>query len=321
MSVPDTQVPRHPIQVASRRSGLTTHVIRAWEKRYGAVQPRRSGTSRRLYSDAEIGRLNLLRRATESGWRIGDVAALPDNKLSSLLREEGLTGPRLAAPLPELEAPSIKKLQEVALDAVMRLDASTLAQALERAAATQPTPALMEQMIKPLMLEIGERWRIGRLRACHEHFASAQIRTFLGDALAQAVSSAVDGPVMLVTTPLGQTHELGALMSAVIAARAGWRVLYLGPSLPADEIVFAADMCKAQAVSLSLVYPADDSRIPVQLLKIRAGVAPSVPIFVGGQGASGYQRAIKQIGALEPEDLLRFDRDLEALRRNRSDRG
>ena len=132
--------------------------------------------------------------------------------------------------------------------------------------------------------------------------------------LAQA-STLSDGPALLVTTPSSQTHELGALMAAVIAARAGWRVMYLGPMLPADEIAFAADLTRARAVALSIAYPADDTRLPAQLLRLRAQLQPGVPIFAGGAAASGYKRALERIGAVLPDTLADFDRDLEALRR------
>ena len=91
--------------------------------------------------------------------------------------------------------------------------------------------------------------------------------------------------------------------------------MYLGPMLPADEIAFAADLTRARAVALSIAYPADDTRLPAQLLRLRAQLQPGVPIFAGGAAASGYKRALEQIGAVLPDTLADFDRDLEALRR------
>mgnify|MGYP005869190105 CR=1 FL=1 len=79
---------QHPIQVVSRRTGLGLDLIRAWERRYGLVEPSRSETGRRLYTDADIERLILLRRATEGGRRISDVASLSDDQLRELLRED-----------------------------------------------------------------------------------------------------------------------------------------------------------------------------------------------------------------------------------------
>ena len=72
------------IKVVARRTGLSAHVIRIWEKRYGAVEPERTDTNRRLYSDEQIERLSLLRDITQAGHSIGHVAKLPTEKLRQL---------------------------------------------------------------------------------------------------------------------------------------------------------------------------------------------------------------------------------------------
>ena len=76
------------IRIASKRSGLSTHVIRVWEKRYGAVTPQRTGTNRRLYSGDEIERLTLLRLVTAAGHTISNVAQLSTPELRSLAETE-----------------------------------------------------------------------------------------------------------------------------------------------------------------------------------------------------------------------------------------
>jgi len=76
---------QYSIKIAASRSGLTPHVIRVWERRYGAVEPDRTGTNRRLYSDAEIERLSLLRHAIEAGHRIGNIARLDLDQLRSIV--------------------------------------------------------------------------------------------------------------------------------------------------------------------------------------------------------------------------------------------
>ena len=57
----------HSIKIVAQRTGLSSHVIRVWERRYDAVSPRRTETNRRLYSDGDIERLKLLGEATEIG--------------------------------------------------------------------------------------------------------------------------------------------------------------------------------------------------------------------------------------------------------------
>ena len=78
----------HSINIAAKRSGLTPHVIRVWEKRYNAVTPVRTETNRRQYSDEDIKRLALLREATLGGHKISNIASLPKDTLKSLTEED-----------------------------------------------------------------------------------------------------------------------------------------------------------------------------------------------------------------------------------------
>lgn len=302
--------PRCPINVAARRSGLSVHVIRAWERRYEAIKPDRSSTARRLYSDWEIQRLVLLRQAVELGHRISEVAVLPMEELRSLVGRDTLPGVEASPRIPFTR----HKLVEVALETAATLDPAGFAQSLLQATRSLSVPELFEEFVSPLMVEIGRRWRDGGMRVAHEHFAAAYLRTFLGDLLS---SSNVEpsGPCLVVTTPFGQVHELGALMAAITASRAGWEVQYLGPSLPAEDIVYATQLRKAVAVALSFSYPADDARIPGQLSRLRAQLPPAVTVFCGGAAISGYEQAITAIGARRPVSLQEFSRELDALRR------
>ena len=79
---------RHPIQIVVRRTGLTADVLRAWERRYTAVEPARSSSGRRLYTDDDIERLRLLKRATDAGRSIGQVATLATDALTAMVRDD-----------------------------------------------------------------------------------------------------------------------------------------------------------------------------------------------------------------------------------------
>jgi methanogenic corrinoid protein MtbC1 len=314
---PKTQAesPRCPINVAARRSGLTAHVIRAWERRYSAITPNRSTTARRLYSDWEVQRLVLLRQAVQLGHRISEVANLPMEELHALVGRDMLPGVEAS---PRIPYPNTR-LVEVAITAAAALDSQAFLQALLQATRTLVVPALFEEFVEPLMTEIGMRWQSGRLRVVHEHFASAHLRTFLGDLM---TSSNVEpsGPCVIVTTPVGQVHELGSLMAAITAMNAGWETIYAGPSLPAEEIAHAAQSRNARAVALSLCYLPDDlqndPRIDPLLSKLRGLLPASVEIFVGGAAAPAYAGSISSAGLHGPITLRDFRAALDALRVN-----
>lgn len=304
-----SESPRCPINVAARRSGLTAHVIRAWERRYQAITPDRSNTARRLYSDWEVQRLVLLRQAVELGHRISEVANLPMEELRALVGRDTLPGVEASPRIPFTRS----RLVEVAIAASAALDTQAFLQALLQATRTLAAPALFEDFIAPLMQEIGLRWGDGRLRVVHEHFASVHLRTFLGD-LMRSSNIAPSGPTVVVSTPLGQNHELGALMAAITAMRSGWETVFLGPGLPAEEIAYAVDARGASAVALSLCYPSDDPRIEGQLLKLRQLLDPQIPMYVGGAAMPGYAASLASIGARRPASLREFSAELDLLR-------
>ncbi len=275
----------HPIRVVSRRTGLTPDVLRAWERRYGAVRPSRS-SGRRLYNDADVQRLRLLRRAARAGRRIGQISTLSTPALKKLVSEDERAMESEPKPAPTRlegskksgpdEAHDLGAVLDECIGAVNDLDAAGLEAALARAMVAFGRIAAAERVALPLMEEIGSMWQEGKLRVAHEHLASAVVRSFLGDP-GNGRNPGAGGAALVVATPAGQRHELGALASVTTAASGGWQVTYLGPDLPADEIAAAARMKNASAVALSIVYPADDPHLHQELRKLRRLLPAALP--------------------------------------------
>lgn len=303
--------PAHSIRIAAKRSGLTPHVIRVWEKRYGAVTPDRTETNRRLYSSEEIERLSLLRQVTSAGHTISHVATLPTEALQELARKDGEAA-RSTIP-PAVETKPAATFVEEALAAVARLDGVALENLLHRASLELGQSALLQEVLVPLIHRIGDSWQSGKLKVAHEHVATAVIRTFLGN-FARPYALTENAPVIVVTTPAGQLHELGAILVAAAANNHGWRVTYLGPSLPAEEIAGAALQNNARAVALSVVYPQDDPHLREELKRLRQLLSPEVALLIGGRAAPCYADSIAEIGAQVLESIPEVYSALETLR-------
>ena len=131
---------------------------------------------------------------------------------------------------------------------------------------------------------------------------------------------AESAPSLVVATPTGQLHELGAVMVTAAASNLGWRVIYLGASLPAAEIAGAAIQNKARAVALSLVYPEDDATLGDELVNLRRYLPEGIKILVGGRAAEAYRDALNRIGALHMPDLNSLMDSLDGLRKGKSNR-
>jgi DNA-binding transcriptional MerR regulator/methylmalonyl-CoA mutase cobalamin-binding subunit len=310
----DNKVHRHPIKVVAKRAGITLDVLRAWERRYGAVSPSRTSTNRRLYSDADVERLTLLRRATLAGHSIGQVAQLTKAALLELVSSEQESTPT-TRPVTDTttDSSSAQYHLEVCIRTVERLDAWSLEGALSRASLDLSRFSLLEQVLIPLFQKIGDLWSEGSLRVVHEHFASAAVRTFLGT-LRDASTNTDWAPSLVVTTPAGQRHAFGALVAAATAASEGWRVTYLGPDLPAEEIAAGVEKLKARALALSIVYPCDDPKMGDELRRLKRLLSEDVAILVGGRATEGYKEALTQIHAHMLPAMQAFRRQLETLR-------
>jgi MerR family transcriptional regulator, light-induced transcriptional regulator len=301
----------HPIQLASRLTGLSTHVIRIWEQRYHAIQPRRTRTNHRLYSQNDIERLSLLRDATRTGHNISHVARLTDAKLRALARataEMKVQAPRAATP-----APAPDSLHEECLTAVQSLDDRSLDDTLKRASIALGAQGVLQRLIAPLTQTLGDLWRDGKITAAHEHFASGHIRAFLAN-LVKPFGSTAAAPALIVATPAGQLHELGALLAGAMAANLGWSVTNLGASLAAAEIAGAAWQKQARAVALSLVYPEDDPDLPGELTRLRELLPPNTALLVGGRAVPPCRDVLERLGAVLTEDLAQLGLALDRLR-------
>lgn len=301
---PPRAEPRHPMRVVIQRTGLSPDLLRAWEKRYHVVAPSRSAGGQRLYSDADVERLAYLARAIAGGRSIGQIAALSEDALEQLIASDEAGR---AAPLASTAArlATAEYFLGAAVEAAARLDALGLESLLRRAAMHLSATTVIDEVIVPLLREVGDRWHRGEITPAHEHLGTVAIRR----ALAWMMGSAMvphEAPIIVVATPSDQRHELGAKIVAATAANEGWRVIFLGADLPADVIAAAAKQSEASLVALSIVYPIDKAALERDLIPLRDLIPPQVPLVAGGAGLTGYQAELTRAGIRVVPDLPHF---------------
>jgi DNA-binding transcriptional MerR regulator/methylmalonyl-CoA mutase cobalamin-binding subunit len=318
MSEPfESTQPRYPVRLVAARTGLSPHVLRAWERRYGVVTPTRSDGGQRLYSELDIARLGLLRRLTDLGHAIGQIAALPLDELRRLESDTAVPGVELPVDR-AAEAESAQAAVRAGLQAARGFDAAELQAVLERAAVTLGIPVFLEEVVVPIVRVIGHGWAEGTVTVAQEHMATAVVRRVLGWLLGVfqlhgADRQAVVSRRLLVATPPTQIHELGALMAGISAAAEGWTVTYLGPDLPAADLVEAARETRADVVALSIVYQSNERAMVSALRETRAGLPEHVPLIVGGAAVSGLRPPVEAAGVLVVDNLPDFRTVLRRL--------
>lgn len=301
----------HPVRVVIRRTGLTADLLRAWERRYAAVTPRRSPGGQRLYTDDDIERLQLLQRLTALGHSIGQVASRETPELRSLLvEEETSTGPAVPSGGDEQIH---EEIRAQALALVEGLDDRELEALLRRTARRFGVPLAIERVIAPLMVEVGERWHARELSPAHEHLASGVVERTL-HWMFDGPTQVSDAPRIALATTQGERHEIGIQVAAAIAAAEAWRVVYLGADLPAGDIADAVRRSGARVLACSVVAPSGASAAIEQLGAIRESLSDSVAMVVGGAGALA-SRDLLPSGVTLLDDLAALRAFLRSWRR------
>lgn len=303
------------ISTVSKRSGVKSDLVRAWERRYQAVTPTRTAGGHRVYNDQDIARLKLLHKATTNGHSISLIALFSLSDLKTLLKEECDTS---STPLPQAlnskrnQSPITEDYIEKCYASVLAFDARLLESHFENAIVELGSEAFIEHLLTPLLTQIGKSWQEGELRPVHEHMASSVIRS-LSYILRNNSPSPANAPRMIVTTPRGQLHELGAMLAAIMAEFSGWQVTYLGADLPAEEIAIAVKYVDAQALTLSLSFASEDHLVHKELRRLKKLIGNDVALIVGGRAAGHFQGLLSEIGVLTIQSYQHFRELLKEL--------
>jgi DNA-binding transcriptional MerR regulator/methanogenic corrinoid protein MtbC1 len=297
---------RYPIRAVSKLTGISVDTLRAWERRYAVVEPERDERGR-LYSETDVERLKLLRQLVEQGHAIGRVAPLTSEELRALLTR-GPDPVPYDGPGPAVQA-DIGPLRL----AVERFDAPGLRRELSRLAAILPARTLAREVALPLLQHVGEGWHEGRYTVAQEHLVTAELRSLIG-ALARLHAVPEGAPRLMLATPPGEQHELGTLVAALVASGSGFMTFYLGPGLPAAEVVNAARRVVPRAVVLGYTGAEAAAEGLAALAEVARTLPAAVECWVGGAGVAAAARALPGDRVLLLEDLDAFERHLGRLR-------
>jgi DNA-binding transcriptional MerR regulator/methylmalonyl-CoA mutase cobalamin-binding subunit len=294
-----------PLKSVTRMTGLSADLIRAWERRYGVVRPVRGARGARLYSNADIDHLRLLGRAVATGRSIGDVAALDSASLRALCRTEAAAPPATATATNDA-------LLDRLLAAIARFDAPALDRELGDALLALGITEFARRVAAPLLETVGERSMDGRLTFADEHMVSATVRNLLASIMRSR--SHAGGPVVLLTTPSGERHEFGLLLAALHVLESGLGVCYLGPDLPADQIVAAAERARVAVVGVGVVDGSNRTRAAAEVRRVERTLPRGVEIWIGGRDARRLRARGAPTRALGLDALAELESETRRLR-------
>jgi DNA-binding transcriptional MerR regulator/methylmalonyl-CoA mutase cobalamin-binding subunit len=278
----------YTISQAADRAGVTSELLRAWERRYAIVTPRRTPAGYRLYDEPAIARVRAMRALVDEGWtpsaaaeHIRDMsdADLPAAPSASRVQ----TAEDIAA-----------ELVERFVQAAARMDRAAVQALLDEVGARGSFEAVVERYIFPALRALGEAWSQGVVSVAAEHEASAAVGRWLGAAYQAAAATTNRTNPVLVGLPAGARHELGTLAFAAAARRRGLNVHYLGADLPAADWVHAARTTVAGAAVIAVPTAADVTAARRVASALRRADSDLLVLF-GGRGSD-----VMPLGAVLP---------------------
>jgi DNA-binding transcriptional MerR regulator len=288
-----------PIGFVSLRTGLSVHVLRAWERRYRAVTPKRTDGGQRLYTQADIDRLLLLKQVIKNGNSISHIAELGHGELVEMAGASATipaSKNSRSEMTPGIRVEAAARVVDTCLQAVAMLDGRALRRTLQQATVDFSRTAMLDSILKPLGETIGHRWSEGSLRIIHGHLASGIIHAQLLGMLDRPNGDPTGKPCMLIATPAGQYCYLGALAVAVTAQDHGWNPVFLGPSLPVEEIVAAQSILDPQLVALSITCRVNNTFMHDELSRLSDLLDDRCPLVIGGWASHYHRQSIEASG-------------------------
>lgn len=259
-----------PIGELSRRVGVSTDLLRKWERRYGILKPGRTMGNQRLYSRVDEARARLMVKHVRGG-----VAPAQAAELASAARFR-------IRPGANDEAPPGRAVEARArmLSALLRYDETTAEQVLEKLLASSGPTTVIRDVFLPFLHEIGERWAHEEVSVAQEHFASGFVHSRLL-ALARGWDRGL-GPRAVLACPAGEQHTFGLIAFGIALHQLGWRITYLGADTPLPMIAEAAAAVRPRLTVIAAAMP---GRLEPVVTHIRAA-SKRWPVALAGAGAS-----------------------------------
>jgi MerR family transcriptional regulator, light-induced transcriptional regulator len=248
------------IAALSRRTGVAPDTLRKWEQRYHILRPTRTAGGQRRYSERDVARVDWLCERLREGYRIGEAAQLLGTTDVATTR-------------------SPKEHLRTILAALGPGDAAEVGLLIDQAFALHGVDDTLEEILRPLLQTIGERWERNELSVADEHVLSEAVRSRLGHLLADS-GGGLRGTVVLACAP-GERHELGLMMLAIALRRDGWKVIYLGADTPVADAVALAQQQSAKVLALSVAMKERADALGRAAIR-----TDGVELVIGGAAAS-----------------------------------
>lgn len=268
-----------PIRTVSAITGVNAITLRAWERRYSLIQPKRTDTGHRLYDREDIEKINKAVAMIDKGISISQVAMTLNS----------------AVPAQGIETSSWSAYREKMVEAISGFNEHALEDIYQEALSLHPIQTVTRMLIVPLCQILGERWQDDESAVAEEHFFSVFLRNKLG-ARFHHRSRHNSGPKLLLACLPNEYHEGGLLLFGLAADEHGYQQVMLGANMPLQALENASSRSQADAIVLSGRAEPDYSVLSQALPRLIRSV--SIPVFIGGRSSVLCHKEMNEAGAI-----------------------
>lgn len=282
---------RLTIGALSRAVGIPVDTLRTWERRYGVPSAERTPGGHRQYGADEIARLRRVAALLERGVRAREALTATDAERETLLAAAGGSGPVLGVGEPPVATALL-------VAAVRRYDAAEVTRHLHAAWAQLGPVGFATRCMPPLLEAVGDAWAAGELDVRHEHFLTERVSDLLRT-LRVPLEAQATGPLVVLGTLPGEAHGLGLQLASLVLVAGGCRTLNAGTELPERELAALAADVRAKVVGVSVSEANTGPAMIRALGRLRAALARTTRLIVGGAGAPASRPGIEVVESLD----------------------
>lgn len=260
-------------------TGIKSHTIRIWEKRYHILTPNRTDTKIRMYSDDELTHLLTVSMLNRNGLKISKIAKLSQEDMNKLLWDIKVNkGPEN----------SMDKLILALVSLDENLFKGTMNDLIENFGLEK---TFIDHLI-PFLNRIGIMWLIGSINPSQEHFMSNLIRQKIISEIDKQPIPKAERPTVMLYLPEHEWHEVSLLFYQFLLREKGVKTIYLGQSLPYKSLIESIDKLKPNAI-LSSWLTAVEENLVVNYFKRLKKDRPNLKVFAGGAQIKANTEALK----------------------------
>lgn len=298
-----------PIRVLSEQTTVGTSTLRAWERRYGLLTPKRTPKGHRLYSQNDVKRVHKILDLLDDGHSLPTIADMLST--DSVSDADSATQEPL---LSEAGASVWTEFVETTLSATQDFNIERMDEVYNEATSLYPVDLVIARLIQPVLDTLGTGWIEHPERGiAEEHFYTSWLKNRIGARFHHSYSHAKGARIICACLP-GSFHEVGLMLFALSALSRGYRVLYFGADLPLDQLHYIAQRSAAKAIVLGAHMQLDTNLNP-DLLSLVSGI--DTPVFIGGYDENIDADAVQAnggilLGSNIPVALRIFENHLKA---------